>query len=69
MTNTRCARLRWYKSSYSTAEEQSACVEAACMSQAVAVRDTKLTSSPIHEFAPTSWAVFTDTLKAEHRHA
>lgn len=69
MSNTPFETRSWRKSSYSTAAEDSECVETAASPHVVAVRDSKLTPSPIHEFAPTSWTAFTATLKADHPQA
>lgn len=49
----------WIKSSYSGSVEADACVEVAALPQgARAVRDSKLTDSPIFTVGATAWDAF-----------
>ncbi|MEW2550487.1 DUF397 domain-containing protein [Streptomyces zhihengii] len=50
--------LQWVKSSYSTGEVDSDCVEVAVTFSAVHVRDSKDTSRPALALGRGAWAVF-----------
>jgi hypothetical protein len=50
----------WRKSSYST--QDTACVEAACLTHALAVRDSKLRTSPVQIYTADAWHQFLDRL-------
>ncbi|MFF2923053.1 DUF397 domain-containing protein [Streptomyces celluloflavus] len=50
--------LAWFKSSYSTNEHGSDCVEVAAAPGAVHVRDSKDVRGPSLGFAPDAWAAF-----------
>ncbi|WP_331767104.1 DUF397 domain-containing protein [Embleya sp. NBC_00896] len=65
MTNIRYSQAPWRKSSYSSNAEESTCVEAAPLPRTVAVRDSKLARSPIHEYGTASWAAFLGALKSQ----
>lgn len=56
-------QARWRTSSYSAQTEQSACVEVAPLPHAIGVRDSKLPTSPVHEYASAQWADFVAALK------
>ncbi|MGW7052222.1 DUF397 domain-containing protein [Streptomyces sp. NPDC054887] len=49
--------LAWFKSSYSTNENEN-CVEVAVCPHAVHVRDSKLTDGPAFAVGPGAWAAF-----------
>jgi hypothetical protein len=51
------AGLKWFKSSYSTAEGPD-CVEVAVSAQAVHVRDSKDPQGPHLTFGPAEWTAF-----------
>lgn len=46
---------RWRKSSHSSMDENSTCVEAAAVSAVIAVRDGKDPNGPCLTFAPEDW--------------
>lgn len=48
----------WFKSSYSSGEPGSDCVEVASTPSAIRVRDSKDTTGPQLAFAPQAWADF-----------
>ncbi|MYU50951.1 MULTISPECIES: DUF397 domain-containing protein [Streptomyces] len=50
--------LAWFKSSYSTNEHGSDCVEVAAAPGVVHVRDSKDVRGPNLGFAPDAWAAF-----------
>jgi hypothetical protein len=50
--------LAWFKSSYSTGEAGSDCVEVAGTPSAIHVRDSKDMTGPQLAFAPQAWADF-----------
>ncbi|MBW1602464.1 DUF397 domain-containing protein [Streptomyces sp. JJ66] len=50
--------LAWFKSSYSSNEHGSDCVEIAASPGAVHVRDSKHTEGPLLSLSPDSWAEF-----------
>lgn len=55
----------WFKSSYSSGEPGSDCVEVASTSSAVRVRDSKNTTGPQLALSPQAWADFV-TYAADH---
>ncbi|TQL24150.1 DUF397 domain-containing protein [Streptomyces sp. SLBN-134] len=57
MNTEQPARLDWFKSSYSSGEG-GACVEIACDSLAIHVRDSKERGGPRLAFARSAWAGF-----------
>ncbi|MGW7355747.1 DUF397 domain-containing protein [Streptomyces sp. NPDC054802] len=52
------AKLEWFKSSYSSGEPDSDCVEVAATPVTVHVRDSKDTAVPGLALGPTAWAAF-----------
>ncbi|MEU9084726.1 DUF397 domain-containing protein [Streptomyces sp. NPDC048357] len=51
------SRLRWFKSSYSGSEGDS-CVEVATCTDAVHIRDSKVSAGPELAVTPASWDAF-----------
>ena len=58
MTDKPICGLQWSKSSYSSSEPDSSCVEVAASSVTVHVRDSKDTAVPGLALGPTAWAAF-----------
>jgi hypothetical protein len=57
------SRATWRKATYSTGNG-GACVEAASLPNAVAIRDSKDPHGPALTFAPAKWQAFTSDVKA-----
>ena len=58
-------KLDWYKSSFSSPEPDSDCVEVAGTPSTIHVRDSKNTTGPQLAIAPHAWADFV-TYAADH---
>ncbi|MFD7556062.1 DUF397 domain-containing protein [Streptomyces sp. NPDC059835] len=51
------SQLRWFKSSYSGSEGDD-CVEVAACTDAIHIRDSKVTAGPELAVTPTAWSEF-----------
>ncbi|MGW0753798.1 DUF397 domain-containing protein [Streptomyces sp. NPDC002587] len=60
------SRRRWFKSSYSSGDGDS-CVEVAACTEAVHVRDSKVTAGPELAVTPTAWRDFLGGVTAARR--
>ncbi|TXS35318.1 DUF397 domain-containing protein [Streptomyces sp. t39] len=60
MTDSGAGDLRWFKSSHSSSEPDSSCVEVATTPDTVHVRDSKDTSLPALALGRSAWAVFVE---------
>ncbi|WP_367124423.1 DUF397 domain-containing protein [Streptomyces phytohabitans] len=58
MTRGALAARDWFKSSYSSGEHDSDCVEVAVAPGAVRVRDSKVADGPQLAVSPVAWAGF-----------
>jgi hypothetical protein len=58
--------LEWFKSSYSTGEAGSDCLEVAATPSTLHVRDSKNTPGPQLAFATRTWADFVTYAAADH---
>ncbi|MFE3202616.1 DUF397 domain-containing protein [Embleya sp. NPDC059237] len=54
----------WHKSTYSSGNGSSQCVEAAVVNGWAAIRDSKSSCGPAHLFEPGAWAALLESLRA-----
>lgn len=66
MTRPEPSPPHWRKSSYSTSESDSMCVEVASMKgQGIATRDSKDPNGPILHFTPDEWTTLLTRIKQD----
>ncbi|AEW95750.1 MULTISPECIES: DUF397 domain-containing protein [Streptomycetaceae] len=63
-TSSSEATTTWFKSSYSGGSGTE-CVEAAVLTEGMAVRDSKDPEGPVLTFAPGAWADFLDAIRED----
>lgn len=63
MTRSDPSLTVWRKSSHSTGDEDSDCVEVALVNGRPALRDSKDPDGPILSFTATEWTAFLTTIK------
>ncbi|MFA1550562.1 DUF397 domain-containing protein [Actinomadura chokoriensis] len=66
MTKPESGPLQWRRSSHSTSEEDSMCVEVAMSGvSTIAARDSKDPDGPVLQFTPADWSTFLTRIKRD----